>query len=78
MKPNAILNYFNFGTDDKIYGADVFNKQLVRVNPDTGQVDFLLSVPTIVAAKINSKGIVYYIDRSTGRVGKFDTNNHIG
>lgn len=77
LSQNAILNYFNFGTDDKIYGADVFNKQLVRVNPDSGQVDFLLSVPTIVAAKIDSKGMIYYLDRSTGLVGKFNTkNNH--
>lgn len=72
----AILNYFNFGPDDKIYGADILNKQLVRVNPNTGQVDFLLSVPTIVAAKSDSHGIVYYLDRSTGVVGKFNTNTN--
>lgn len=70
----AILNYFNFGTDDKIYGADIFNKQIVRIDPDSGQVDFLLSVPTIVAAKVNSKGVIYYLDRSTGVVGQFNPN----
>lgn len=77
LTPNAILNYFNFGTDDKIYGADIFNKQLVRVSPDTGQVDFLLSVPTIVAAKVDSKGMIYYIDRSTGQVSKFNTQTNL-
>lgn len=67
------LNAFQFGPNDLLYAPDVPNNKIVSIDADTGVVtDVVLNIPTPIAVKVDSTGILYFIGRRTGNVYRYN------
>lgn len=75
------LNGMQFGPDDKLYAvvpaSDPNNPtssgQIVQIDADNGNVNVLLNgLSTPIAAKVASNGLIYFVERTTANVYKFN------
>ena len=68
------LNGFEIGTDDYIYGPLWFKKQVVKINPENGQVVDVIGADftTPCAVNFDSKGNLWALDTGTGEIFKID------
>ncbi|WP_292933317.1 PQQ-binding-like beta-propeller repeat protein [Noviherbaspirillum sp.] len=67
------LNGFEVGKDGWIYGPLWFKGQIVKVNPDSGEVKTLASgMKTPAAANFDSKGNLYAVDTKSGELVRID------
>jgi len=63
------LNGFDIGPDGMIYGPLWFKKQIVKINPDTGELTVIADgFHTPAAANFDSKWNLYVLDTGTGEV----------
>lgn len=70
--PSA-LNGFQFGPDDQLYAPDVGNNQIVKIDADTGAVTPIVgNLDTPIALKVDSDGILYFVERRSGKVYKYN------
>src|SRR5215831_14051801 len=73
LKDIGGLNGFDFGTDGMIYGPLWFKKQVVRINPDTGELKVIADgFGTPAAANFDSKGNLYVDDTARGELVRVD------
>lgn len=79
LSQQVFCNAFAFSPiDDKLYSPDLgnpdpTNNALVRIDVDSGQVTTIVTgIPSPIALKINSQGIIYFISRQTAELFKFD------
>lgn len=75
------LNGMQFGLDDKLYapapGFGPGTGQIVKIDADTGVVTPLVSgLNTPIAAKVASNGVIYFIERTTAKVFKYNPANN--
>lgn len=67
------LNGFDFGPDGWIYGPLWFKKQVVKINPDTGELKVVAGgFHTPAAANFDSKWNLYVLDTALGTVNQVD------
>jgi sugar lactone lactonase YvrE len=67
------LNGFDIGPDGWIYGPLWFKKQVVRINPDTGELQVVADgFQTPAAANFDSKWNLYVLDTALGTVNRVD------
>ncbi|HJV82892.1 SMP-30/gluconolactonase/LRE family protein [Noviherbaspirillum sp.] len=67
------LNGFEVGKDGWIYGPLWFKGQIVKINPDSGEVKMLASgMKTPAAANFDSKGNLYAVDTKSGELVRID------
>ncbi|CDR33645.1 YncE family protein [Criblamydia sequanensis] len=67
------LNAFQFGPDDKLYAPDVAGNRIVKIDVDTGAVTSVVGdIPSPIAVKVDSQGILYFISRTTGNVYRYN------
>lgn len=68
------LNGFEVGPDGWIYGPLWFKGQVVKVNPDSGDLKVVATgFHTPAAANFDSKGNLYVVDTKSGRLLRVDT-----
>jgi sugar lactone lactonase YvrE len=73
LKDIGGLNGFDIGPDGWIYGPLWFKHQVVKINPDTGELIVLTDKFTIpAAANFDSKWNLYVLDTALGRVMRVD------
>jgi sugar lactone lactonase YvrE len=73
LKDIGGLNGFDFGTDGWIYGPLWFKHQVVKINPDTGELKVVADgFDTPAAANFDSKGNLYVLDTALGTVNRVD------
>lgn len=69
------LNGFDIGPDGMIYGPLWFQKKIVKINPDTGDMQTVVDgFGTPAAANFDSKWNLYVLDTATGEVYIVDIN----
>ncbi len=69
MKDTGGLNGFDIGPDGMIYGPLWFKKRIVKINPDTGDMQTIAKgFHTPAAANFDSKWNLYVLDTGTGEV----------
>ncbi len=68
------LNGFEIGRDDYIYGPLWFKKEVVKVDPASGQVVDVIATDftTPCAVNFDSKGNLWALDSGTGEIFKID------
>jgi sugar lactone lactonase YvrE len=67
------LNGFDIGPDGWIYGPLWFKKQVVKINPDTGELKVVADgFHTPAAANFDSKWNLYVLDTALGTVTRVD------
>lgn len=67
------LNGFDIGPDGWIYGPLWFKKQVVKINPDTGELKIVAQgFHTPAAANFDSKWNLYVLDTALGTVNHVD------
>ena len=70
------LNGFQFGPDE-LYSPDAIHGQILQIDADSGIVTPIVSnILTPIAVKVDSKGNVYFNDRGTGYVYKYNPQTH--
>lgn len=73
LKDIGGLNGFDFGPDGWIYGPLWFKKQVVKINPDTGELKVVATgFHTPAAANFDSKWNLYVLDTALGTVNRVD------
>ena len=69
------LNGFDIGPDGMIYGPLWFKHQVVKINPDTGDLSVVADgFYTPAAANFDSQWNLYVLDTGTGEIIKIDIN----
>lgn len=67
------FNGFDIGPDGMLYGPLWFKKQLVRIDPDSGNVTVIASgFETPAAANFDSRGNLYVLDTALGHLIRVD------
>ena len=67
------FNGFDIGPDGKLYGPLWFKHQVVRIDPDNGQLDVVADgFDTPAAANFDSKWNLYVLDTARGEVVRVD------
>jgi sugar lactone lactonase YvrE len=73
LKDIGGLNGFDIGPDGWIYGPLWFKKQVVKINPDTGELKVVAEgFHTPAAANFDSKWNLYVLDTALGTVNRID------
>jgi sugar lactone lactonase YvrE len=73
LKDIGGLNGFDIGPDGWIYGPLWFKKQVVKINPDTGDLKVVADgFATPAAANFDSKWNLYVLDTALGTVNQVD------
>lgn len=73
LKDIGGLNGFDIGPDGMIYGPLWFKQQVVRINPDNGDMQVIAEgFHTPAAANFDSQWNLYVLDTGTGEVFKVD------
>ncbi|MGI1680185.1 MAG: SMP-30/gluconolactonase/LRE family protein [Cellvibrionaceae bacterium] len=73
MKDMGGLNGFDIGPDGMIYGPLWFKKKIVKINPDTGEMQTVVDgFHTPAAANFDSNWNLYVLDTATGEVFTVD------
>ncbi len=73
LKDIGGLNGFDIGPDGWIYGPLWFKKQVVKINPDTGELKIVADgFDTPAAANFDSKWNLYVLDTALGTVNRVD------
>jgi sugar lactone lactonase YvrE len=73
LKDIGGLNGFDFGPDGWIYGPLWFKKQVVKINPDTGELKVVADgFGTPAAANFDSKWNLYVDDTARGQLVRVD------
>jgi sugar lactone lactonase YvrE len=73
LKDIGGLNGFDIGPDGWIYGPLWFKKQVVKINPDTGELKIVAAgFDTPAAANFDSKWNLYVLDTALGTVNLVD------
>ncbi|MBC7984993.1 MAG: hypothetical protein H7Y02_14185, partial [Candidatus Obscuribacterales bacterium] len=73
LKDIGGLNGFDIGPDGWIYGPLWFKKQVVKINPDTGELNIVAAgFHTPAAANFDSKWNLYVLDTALGTVNRVD------
>jgi len=73
LKDIGGLNGFEIGSDGWIYGPLWFKKQVVKINPDTGELKVIADgFGTPAAANFDSKGNLYVDDTARGELVRVD------
>lgn len=63
------FNGFDVGSDGQLYGPLWFKRQVVRINPDSGEIKVIADgFGTPAAANFDSKGRLYVLDTARGEV----------
>ncbi len=69
LKDMGGLNGFDIGPDGMIYGPLWFKKQIVKINPDDGELTVIADgFHTPAAANFDSKWNLYVLDTATGEI----------
>lgn len=78
--PPSGANGLAFDGDGKIWVADLFGRQLLRIDPGNGEIlDRFVQDGTGLGADdiaVDAKGFVFWTDFGSGRVGRFDPKTH--
>ena len=70
------FNGFDIGSDGMLYGPLWFKQQVVRINPDTGELKVIAEgFGTPAAANFDSKGRLYVLDTARGEVVRVNVTN---
>ena len=70
------FNGFDIGADGQLYGPLWFKKQVVRIDPDSGEIHVVASgFDTPAAANFDSKGNLYVLDTARGEVIRVDVRS---
>jgi sugar lactone lactonase YvrE len=70
------LNGFEVGKDGWIYGPLWFKGEVVKVNPDSGDMTVIATgFQTPAAANFDSKGNLFVVDTKSGQLVRVDTRN---
>jgi sugar lactone lactonase YvrE len=73
LKDIGGLNGFDIGPDGWIYGPLWFKKQVVKINPDTGELKVVAAgFHTPAAANFDSKWNLYVLDTALGTLNRVD------
>lgn len=73
LKDLGGFNGFDIGPDGKLYGPLWFKHQVVRIDPDNGQLDVVAEgFDTPAAANFDSKWNLYVLDTARGEVVRVD------
>jgi sugar lactone lactonase YvrE len=73
LKDIGGLNGFDIGADGWIYGPLWFKKQVVKINPDSGELKVIADgFHTPAAANFDSKWNLYVLDTALGTVNRVD------
>ena len=73
VKDPGGFNGFDIGPDGMLYGPLWFKKQIVRINPDSGEIKVIAEgFDTPAAANFDSKGNLYALDTARGQVVRVD------
>jgi sugar lactone lactonase YvrE len=73
LKDMGGLNGFDIGPDDMIYGPLWFKQQLVKINPDNGDLTVIADgFHTPAAANFDSQWNLYVLDTATGEIVSVD------
>jgi sugar lactone lactonase YvrE len=73
LKDLGGFNGFDIGADGKLYGPLWFKHQVVRIDPDTGELDVVAEgFDTPAAANFDSRGNLYVLDTARGEVVRVD------
>jgi sugar lactone lactonase YvrE len=73
LKDLGGFNGFDIGPDGKLYGPLWFKHQVVRIDPDNGQLDVVADgFDTPAAANFDSKWNLYVLDTARGEVVRVD------
>jgi sugar lactone lactonase YvrE len=73
LKDIGGLNGFDFGPDGWIYGPLWFKKQVVKINPESGEMKVIADgFDTPAAANFDSKWNLYVLDTALGTVNRVD------
>ncbi len=73
IKDMGGLNGFDIGPDGMIYGPLWFKKQVVKINPDTGDLNVIAEgFHTPAAANFDSQWNLYVLDTGTGEIVNVD------
>jgi sugar lactone lactonase YvrE len=73
LKDIGGLNGFDIGPDGWIYGPLWFKHQVVKINPDTGELDVINGTfGTPAAANFDSKWNLYVVDTALGTLNRVD------
>ena len=73
LKDLGGFNGFDIGPDGKLYGPLWFKQQVVRIDPDTGELDVVADgFDTPAAANFDSKWNLYVLDTARGEVVRVD------
>ena len=72
--PSFGANGLAFDADGKLWLADLFGKQILRLNPDTGEILARFTEEGISPddVALDAQGRVFWTDWSNGRVGRLD------
>jgi sugar lactone lactonase YvrE len=77
LKDLGGFNGFDIGPDGKLYGPLWFKHQVVRIDPDTGQLDVVADgFDTPAAANFDSKWNLYVLDTARGELVRVDIRSH--
>lgn len=70
------FNGFEVGSDGWIYGPLWFKGQVVRINPEDGEIKVVADgLKTPAAVNFNSKGDLFVVDTQAGTLVKIDVSN---
>jgi sugar lactone lactonase YvrE len=73
LKDLGGFNGFDIGPDGMLYGPLWFKKQIVRIDPDSGQLKVIADgFDTPAAANFDSKGNLYALDTARGELVQID------
>jgi sugar lactone lactonase YvrE len=73
LKDLGGFNGFDIGPDGKLYGPLWFKHQVVRIDPDTGELDVVADgFDTPAAANFDSKWNLYVLDTARGQLVRVD------
>lgn len=70
------FNGFDIGADGMLYGPLWFKRQVVRIDPDTGELEVIADgFGTPAAANFDSKGRLFVLDTARGEVVRVDVGS---
>jgi sugar lactone lactonase YvrE len=76
IKDPGGFNGFDIGSDGMLYGPLWFKRQVVRINPDTGELKVIAEgFGTPAAANFDSKGRLYVLDTARGELVRVNVTN---